>query len=108
MSGPRHDPHARPPRPRVPESWRPSRTPAVPAARTGGWQVPRRRTGTPLSAAARQRTCAVCGAPFSPGERTELQTFTDGEIRYTAVHPGHSIYASSRERRITDRLRRAA
>ncbi|MFD9893998.1 hypothetical protein ACFWY9_32015 [Amycolatopsis sp. NPDC059027] len=93
---PRHDPADGLAEPRKPR--RPSVVP--------DWRVPRQRTGTPLSAAAHQRTCAVCGVPFSPGERTELQSFTDGEIRYTAVHPGHSIYASRRERRIADRLRR--
>lgn len=49
-----------------------------------------------MSAATRQRSCAVCGAPFVPGERTDVEVLLDGRIRYVAVHPGHSTYAPLR------------
>ncbi|MDX3190794.1 hypothetical protein PV458_20485 [Streptomyces sp. MN03-5084-2B] len=52
----------------------------------------------PAGAAARQRTCAVCGAPFAPDERTGLEVLIDGKIRYVAVHSGHSTHAPARER----------
>lgn len=61
----------------------------------------------PLSAADRQRTCAVCGSTFSPGERTEVEVLLDGEVRYIAVHPGHSTYAPQRERLAAAKLRGA-
>lgn len=57
-------------------------------------------------AAARQRTCAVCGGGFVPGERTEVEVLHDGAVRYVAVHPGHSTYARARESTVADRLRR--
>jgi hypothetical protein len=56
-------------------------------------------------AAERQRTCAACGAAFEPGWRTELEVLIDGEIRYVAVHSGHSTHAPARERMATSRLR---
>ncbi|WP_410589838.1 hypothetical protein [Amycolatopsis sp. lyj-23] len=59
---------------------------------------------TPAGAAARQRTCAVCGGPFASGERTGLEVLIDGEIRYVAVHSGHSTHASARERLAGSRL----
>jgi hypothetical protein len=58
----------------------------------------------PPGAAARQRTCAACGAPFEPGRRTGLEVLIDGEIRYVAVHSGHSTHAPARERLATSRL----
>ncbi|MEV7097696.1 hypothetical protein AB0M80_33075 [Amycolatopsis sp. NPDC051045] len=58
----------------------------------------------PAGAAARQRTCAACGAPFEPGRRTELEVLIDGAIRYVAVHSGHSTHAPARERLFTSRL----
>ncbi|WP_410672037.1 hypothetical protein [Amycolatopsis sp. cmx-4-68] len=63
---------------------------------------------TPLprgGAAERQRTCAACGAAFEPGWRTELEVLIDGEVRYVAVHSGHSTHAPARERMATSRLR---
>lgn len=59
----------------------------------------------PLSSAERQRTCAACGATFGPGERTEVEVLLDGEVRYVAVHPGHSTYAPQRERLAAAKLR---
>ena len=54
----------------------------------------------PLGGAAdRQRTCAVCGAEFRPGERTEVEAFSDGEVRYVAVHPGHTTEPVRRTRK---------
>lgn len=53
----------------------------------------------------RQRTCAVCGAGFTPGERTEVEAVSDGEVRYVAVHPGHTTHSPSRERAAARRLR---
>ncbi|MGK4592868.1 hypothetical protein [Amycolatopsis sp. w19] len=50
-----------------------------------------------MSAAERQRTCAACGGPFAPGERTGLETVIDGGILYVAVHIGHSTYPPRRE-----------
>jgi hypothetical protein len=58
----------------------------------------------PTSAAARQRTCAGCGAPFAPDTRTEVEVLLDGEVRYVAVHPGHSTYPPARERAAAQRL----
>ena len=55
-------------------------------------------------AADRQRTCAVCGAEFRPGERTDVEAFSDGEVRYVAVHPGHTTHSPSRERAAARRL----
>ncbi|WP_329044048.1 hypothetical protein OG738_23235 [Amycolatopsis sp. NBC_01488] len=49
-------------------------------------------------AAARQRTCAACGGAFEPGRRTELEVLIDGEVRYVAVHAGHSTHAPVRAR----------
>jgi len=63
---------------------------------------------SPGGAAARQRTCAACGAAFEPGRRTELEALIDGEIRYVAVHSGHSTHAPARERMATSRLPAAA
>jgi hypothetical protein len=57
-------------------------------------------------AADRQRTCAMCGAEFSPGERTELEAFSDGEVRYVAVHPGHTTHSPTRERAAARRLKK--
>ncbi|MGK3202427.1 hypothetical protein [Amycolatopsis sp. MEPSY49] len=60
----------------------------------------------PLGGAAdRQRTCAVCGAEFRPGERTEVEAFSDGVVRYVAVHPGHTTHSPGRERAAARRLR---
>jgi hypothetical protein len=60
----------------------------------------------PLGGAAdRQRTCAVCGAEFRPGERTEVEAFSDGEVRYVAVHPGHTTYSPGREQAAARRLK---
>ncbi|MFJ9785567.1 hypothetical protein ACIRSS_38755 [Amycolatopsis sp. NPDC101161] len=56
-------------------------------------------------AADRQRTCAVCGAEFRRGERTEVEAFSDGAVRYVAVHPGHTTHSPSRERAAERRLR---
>ncbi|HET6703615.1 hypothetical protein [Amycolatopsis sp.] len=56
-------------------------------------------------AADRQRTCAACGAEFGPGERTEVEAFSDGEVRYVAVHPGHTTHSPGRERAAEQRLR---
>jgi hypothetical protein len=56
-------------------------------------------------AADRQRTCAVCGAEFTRGERTEVEAVSDGEVRYVAVHPGHTTYSPSRERAAARRLK---
>lgn len=53
-----------------------------------------------MSAVKRQRTCAVCGAPFAEGERAELEPLIDGVIRYLAVHPGHSTRCDSRQKRL--------
>jgi hypothetical protein len=50
------------------------------------------------SAARRQRTCAACGASLTPDARTDVEVLLDGEVRYVAVHPGHSTYAPARER----------
>jgi hypothetical protein len=61
-----------------------------------------------VGAAGRQRTCAACGAPLMAADRTGLEAFSDGEIRYAAVHAGHTTFAASRERAIAERLRRAA
>jgi len=58
-------------------------------------------------AADRQRTCAACGAEFTAGERTEVEVLLDGEVRYVAVHPGHTTYSPSRERTVAGRLGRA-
>jgi hypothetical protein len=58
----------------------------------------------PAGAAARQRTCAACGGEFEPGRRTGLEVLLDGEIRYVAVHSGHSTHAPARERMATSRL----
>lgn len=57
-----------------------------------------------MSAAARQRSCAACGALFLPGERTDVEVLLDGRVRYVAVHPGHSTYPPLRERLATRRL----
>lgn len=59
----------------------------------------------PLSSAERQRTCAGCGTAFGPGERTEVEVLLDGEVRYVAVHPGHSTYAPQREQLAAAKLR---
>jgi hypothetical protein len=72
-----------------------------------------RSTGSPVpaprpSAAERQRTCAACGAEFRPGDRTEVEVLLDGEIRYVAVHGGHTTYSPRRERAVKTRLHRAA
>jgi hypothetical protein len=56
-------------------------------------------------AADRQRTCAACGAEFGPGERTEVEPFSDGEVRYAAVHAGHTTHAAGRERAAAHKLR---
>jgi hypothetical protein len=57
------------------------------------------RGAPPMSAAGRQRTCAACGAPFTAGQRSEIEPLLDGEIRYVAVHPGHSTHPPRRTRR---------
>lgn len=49
-----------------------------------------------MSIASRQQTCAVCGAPFTPGERSEVELLLDDRMRYVAVHPGHSTSTLSR------------
>ncbi|MFJ7219511.1 hypothetical protein [Amycolatopsis sp. NPDC098790] len=69
------------------------------------------KTETPhekAGAAGRQQTCAACGAPLTPADRTGLEAFSDGEIRYAAVHAGHTTFAVSRERAVAERLHRAA
>jgi hypothetical protein len=50
-----------------------------------------------MSAADRQKTCAACGGPFVPGERTDVETVIAGEILYVAVHAHHSTYPPRRE-----------
>lgn len=57
-----------------------------------------------MSAARRQRTCAACGGPFEPGERTELEAVLDGGILYVAVHARHSTYPPRRETEVARRL----
>ncbi|WIX84520.1 hypothetical protein [Amycolatopsis sp. DG1A-15b] len=59
-----------------------------------------------LSAAERQRTCAACGRPFEPGDRTGLEVFLDGEVHYAAVHDSCSTYPAARESTIAGKLRR--
>ncbi|MFG1645306.1 hypothetical protein ACGFMK_33905 [Amycolatopsis sp. NPDC049252] len=59
----------------------------------------------PESAAERQRTCAACGSGFEPGQPTGLEVLVDGEVRYVAVHRGHSTHAAARERQAASRLR---
>ncbi|MFF1611674.1 hypothetical protein ACFVYA_28140 [Amycolatopsis sp. NPDC058278] len=59
-----------------------------------------------LSAAERQRTCAACGRPFEPGDRTGLEVFLDGEVHYAAVHESCSTYPAARESTIAGKLRR--
>jgi len=70
-------------------------------------------TGSPVptprpSAAERQRTCAACGGEFRPGQRTEVEVLLDGEVRYVAVHAGHTTYSPRRERAAATRLHPAA
>jgi hypothetical protein len=60
----------------------------------------------PTGGAERRRTCAACGGPIAPGARYELEVFSDGEVRYLAVHPGHTTFSAARERAVADRLRR--
>lgn len=57
-----------------------------------------------MSAAERQRTCAACGGPFEPGERTDLETVVAGGILYVAVHPHHSTHPPRREADVAERL----
>ncbi|MFI6304377.1 hypothetical protein ACIBCH_21105 [Amycolatopsis thailandensis] len=57
-----------------------------------------------MSAADRQRTCAACGGPFAPRERTGLEAVIDGEVLYVAVHTRHSTYPPRREAEATRRL----
>ena len=57
-----------------------------------------------MSAAGRQRTCAACGGPFEPGERTDLETVVAGGVLYVAVHPHHSTYPPRRETEAAHRL----
>ncbi|RSM84178.1 hypothetical protein DL991_00300 [Amycolatopsis sp. WAC 01375] len=57
-----------------------------------------------MSAAERQRTCAACGGPFEPGERTDLETVIDGGVLYVAVHTCHSTYPPRRETEAARRL----
>ncbi|HET6289068.1 hypothetical protein P3102_09025 [Amycolatopsis sp. QT-25] len=57
-----------------------------------------------MSAAERQRTCAVCGGPFESGERTDLEAVMDGGVLYVAVHPCHSTYPPRRETEAARRL----
>ncbi|AUI57000.1 hypothetical protein [Amycolatopsis sp. BJA-103] len=57
-----------------------------------------------MSAADRQRTCAACGGPFAPEERTGLETVIDGEVRYVAVHTRHSTYPPLRDTEAALRL----
>ncbi|MDQ7806733.1 hypothetical protein Q5425_23585 [Amycolatopsis sp. A133] len=67
--------------------------------------------GSPVprpSAAERQRTCAACGAAFQLGDRTEVEVLLDGEVRYVAVHAGHTTYSPRRERAAATRLHNAA
>jgi hypothetical protein len=59
-----------------------------------------------MSAAGRQRTCAVCGAEFGPTERTEVEAVIDGQVHYVAVHPGHSTFAPLRNNLRNRRYRR--
>jgi hypothetical protein len=61
-----------------------------------------------MSAAKRQKTCACCGAPFTDSDRTEVETFIDGDIRYVAVHPGHSTFPARRRQRARPDLPEAA
>lgn len=71
--------------------------PGVPDRPAAAARVP--RGAPPMCAAARQRTCAACGAPFTAGQRSEIEPLLDGEIRYVAVHPGHSTHPPRRTRR---------
>ncbi|EMD28163.1 hypothetical protein [Amycolatopsis azurea] len=57
-----------------------------------------------MSAADRQRTCAACGSPFAPRERTGLEAVIDGEVLYVAVHPWHSTHPPRRETEAARRL----
>ena len=63
-----------------------------------------RNTPAPMSAAHRQRTCAACGAPFGTDTRTDVEVLLDGEVRYVAVHPGHSTHPPARERAAAQRV----
>jgi hypothetical protein len=38
-----------------------------------------------MSAASRQHTCAACGHPFQPDERTNLEPLVDDIVRYVAT-----------------------
>ncbi len=58
------------------------------------------------SAAERQRSCAGCGRRFQAGERTGLEAFLDGEVRYAAVHIECSTFPAARETIIAARLHR--
>lgn len=52
-----------------------------------------------MSAVKRQRTCAVCGRPFTLGEPTDLEPLLDGVVRYVAVHAGHTTHPARRLQR---------
>ncbi len=56
-----------------------------------------------MSTATRQHTCAVCGSPFLPQDRIDLEPLIDGAIRYIAVHAEHSTFAPPRLQHRTGR-----
>lgn len=45
-----------------------------------------------MSAAHRQKTCAVCGRPFLEEDRVNIEPLIDDVVRYVAVHWGESTH----------------
>lgn len=46
-----------------------------------------------MSAASRQRTCALCGGELHENDLTDVEPLIDDQIRYIAIHRGHSTFS---------------
>lgn len=49
-----------------------------------------------MSAASRQKTCAVCGALLLATDRTSVEPLIDGQVRYVAVHWNHHTFPTAK------------
>ncbi len=64
-----------------------------------------------MSAAGRQKTCAVCGAPFLDDEPVNVEPLIDDIVRYVACHWHHSTYPTTshneKVRAMKERIKRS-
>lgn len=55
-----------------------------------------------MSAASRQCTCALCGGELHENDLTDVEPLIDDQVRYIAIHRGHSTFTNRKVDEHTD------